>query len=108
MNTPLLLCGIGEAATANFIKVRKAMDRIYAGTGATGAELEELNRIFRDVLPQVPNSADEVASVIIELNARYGISAGPDLAELIMKRLRGEYWNSSQHQTPFAWAAMRR
>lgn len=82
----LPLAAMGGAAVAASIKMDEAMDRIRAGTGATGAELQKLGDVFRNVFSKVPNTAEEVSNVVADLNTRLGIT-GPALADLSTQML---------------------
>lgn len=54
-----------------------AYDRIRVGTGATGRELEQLKKSFKDVAKDVPNDFEEVGTAIADLNTRLGLSGKP-------------------------------
>ncbi len=80
------ITALGAAAFASSIKIDEAMDSIRAGTGATGKALEALGTDFKTVLGGVPNSVEEVAASITELNQRTG-RTGPALQELATQLL---------------------
>lgn len=75
------IVGIGAAAVDVASRYEEAMNKIHVGTGATGEELERLGESFRGVFLQVPQSAEEVATAIADLNTRLGLT-GPALDKM--------------------------
>ena len=73
------------AVSAGLIKVANdydnATNQIIAGTGATGAALEGLQEVTRNVFTQVPTDIGNVSSVVAELNTRTG-ETGPALQSM--------------------------
>ena len=80
----------GVAITAVAYKIGdefdKAYDKIRTGTGATGQALDGLKNDFKAALSQVPDSADEVATAIADINTRLGLTGQP-LQEVSVKML---------------------
>ncbi len=70
----LAVAGIGAA----FVKISddftKSSRTIQAGTGATGKELERLEKSFRNVVAQVPQGFEEVSQAVADVNTKMGIS----------------------------------
>lgn len=94
----LPLTAVGAALIATGVSFDAAFDKIRGKTGATGAELESLKGSFREVLAGVPQTADQVSSVIVTLNQRLGLTGKSleDLArtELDLARVTGEDVNA--------------
>lgn len=67
---PLLALGAAAFAAANDLD--KAYKNIRAGTGATGDALEDLKGSFKSVFRTVPQGAEEVSTVIADLNTLTG------------------------------------
>lgn len=84
------VAAIGAAAFAAGNQLDSAFDTILVGTGATGAELEGLKGVFRDVFASVPTQAGPAAEVIAELNTRLGLtgSALGDVAKPLLEMTR--------------------
>ena len=55
----------------------KAFDTIRLGTGATGAAFDALKDDFKVVLSGVPDSMDDVATAIADVNTRLGLTGVP-------------------------------
>ena len=73
--------GIGLAVAAigaAFVKISddftKSSRTIQAGTGATGKELERLEKSFRNVVTQVPQGFEEVSQAVADVNTKMGIT----------------------------------
>ena len=77
----LPLIGMGFAAVTSSESIEKALRTIEVGTGATGAALAGLGDSFRSVFTEVPESADQVAQAIADLNTIVG-ATGPTLENL--------------------------
>lgn len=75
----LPIAAVGTAAVAASLAWDDAMDEIIVRTGATGAELEGLQRSFREIGSVTPGNLMDAAIVISELNTRMGLAG--DLAE---------------------------
>lgn len=82
----LPLVGAAAALVGIGMKFDQASDSIRAATGATGTQLESLNKSFKTVLGNVPNSVDQVATAIGDLSVRTGRS-GTDLESLATQML---------------------
>lgn len=68
------LIAIGGLAGKAAIDIDEALDRIQAGTGATGTAMAGLEADFKAVASAVPQSFGETAGVLSDLNTRLGIS----------------------------------
>ena len=73
----LPLAGIATAIGLAGHTFDEAIDKIRAGTGATGPMLRRLGDDFREVFRDVPQTAGQVSRVITELNTRLGLSGEP-------------------------------
>lgn len=78
------MLGVGIAAAGAAVALYKigeefddAYDKIRTGTGATGKELERLERSFRDVVRDVPATFGQASDAIAGLNSRLGLSGKP-------------------------------
>lgn len=63
---------IAAASTAAFIEVDKNRDDITKATGATGKDLEKLQKSFDNVASSIPTSMENVSGAIGELNTQFG------------------------------------
>ena len=81
------LSALGTAAVAASESIDDAMDRIRAGTGATGEKLDELGASFRAVFSSVPADAATVSTAIADLSTRTGAS-GEALESLATQMLQ--------------------
>ena len=59
---------------------------IASGTGASGGDLKDLEKSFHKVFKDVPNDAQEVASVMADLNTELGLT-GPELETATIQAL---------------------
>jgi TP901 family phage tail tape measure protein len=71
--------GMAVAAVKLGDEFKEAENIIRAGTGATGKDLEGLNKSFEEVFKGVPNDSKQVATAIADLNTELGLQGG-DLA----------------------------
>lgn len=67
----------GAAAMNAAMKVQDAFKTIQAGTGATGKTLKGLQDEFKELARSVPESYQEVATAIADLNTKLGLSDRP-------------------------------
>lgn len=74
----LPIAGLGALAVKTAADYDKAFATIRAGTGATGAAMDEFKDSFRFVNKSVVNSTEDVATAIANLNTRFGL-LGSDL-----------------------------
>lgn len=72
-----LLTAKGAAAMNAAMKVQDAFKTIQAGTGATGKTLKGLQDEFKELARSVPESYQEVATAIADLNTKLGLSDRP-------------------------------
>lgn len=73
----LPIAGLAVGAVAAFDQVDSAMDEVAAKTGATGAELANLQDSFKRVAGGATQGMDEVAIAVGELNTRLGLTGKP-------------------------------
>lgn len=77
---------IPAAAFAAATSYGAAMKDVAVATGATGEQLASLGKSFRSILGNVASGADEVGTVMTELNVRLGLT-GPVLEQISKKFL---------------------
>lgn len=68
---------IGEQAIESSAKFQEAMNEIHMATGATGMDLEDMNKIARSVyysLNDTDLSVDGIAQTVGTLNTRFGVT----------------------------------
>lgn len=70
----LPLAAAGAGATLAAVKIDNAQKKIRVATGATGKELEALNKNFDTVFRQVPQSAESVGQAIGDISTRTGLT----------------------------------
>lgn len=75
------LAGIGAASVAAFNEVQNGLNIVTSKTGATGAQLEQMQQIARDLAKNLPVSFEEAGTAVGELNTRFGVT-GEQLASL--------------------------
>ena len=74
VSMPLLAAGAAAVTVAN--KFDKAYGIIRAGTGATGETLKELKSITDALYSRLPNTLEEVATAVTDLNTMFGLQGG--------------------------------
>lgn len=82
----LPIVALGAAALASANQVDEGMKIIRAGTGATGEQLDALGDSFKEVLGEVPQDAEQVATAMADLNTRTG-ATGETLTDLTRQLL---------------------
>lgn len=75
------LIGIGAAAVASWKSVDEGLDTIVEKTGASGAALEEMEGILKDITTTIPTDFSTAGAAIGEVNARFGLT-GKGLEDL--------------------------
>ena len=75
------IMAIGTAAAAAWKEVDAGMDIVIQKTGATGAELENLEKSVENVATSIPTSFEEAGEAIGEINTRFGVT-GDELEAL--------------------------
>lgn len=83
----LPIVALGTASVAAFNDVDKGMDAVVKKTGATGAELEEMQNIVKDLGTEIPASFEDIGNAVGEVNTRFGVT-GDDLDDLSAKFLK--------------------
>lgn len=71
-NVTAPIMAIGGASMAAFMQVDEGLDIIVQKTGATGEELEGMNKVFENLSGTIPASFEEIGSAIGEVNTRFG------------------------------------
>lgn len=66
--------GIGAAAVKSAMDVDKGYDTIIKKTGATGKELEDLEKQMDGVFADLPTDAETAGEAIGEVNTRFGLT----------------------------------
>ena len=82
----LPIVGLAAGAVVAFDQVDSALDDLAAKTGATGVELDGLQKTFKNVAAGATQGMGDVSAVVAELNRRLGIT-GPALDGLSSKVL---------------------
>jgi len=85
-NLTLPILAIGAGLIKVGLDFDKARATIRAGTGATGKDLDKLDKSFKKVFETVPNSMEDTATAIADLNTRTG-ATGKTLEELTEQML---------------------
>lgn len=75
------LVAIGGAAIAAFNDVDGGLDIVIKKTGATGAELEDLEKVYEDVFGSMPVSAEDAGKAVGEVATRFD-ATGQQLEDL--------------------------
>ena len=73
-NVTVPLAAIGAASVAAYNEVDDAMDIIVKKTGATGDELEAMQKSARKIAKTIPTSFEKSAKAVGEVNTRFGIT----------------------------------
>ena len=79
VTTPLV--AIGGAAIAAFNDVDNGMDIIIKKTGATGAELEDLEKVYENIFGSMPVTAEQAGNAVGEVATRFD-ATGQNLEDL--------------------------
>ena len=74
------LLDLGKASIDAFNEVDGGMDTVIKKTGATGAQLEELEDVYENVFGSMPVSAEEAGNAVGEIATRFGYT-GAQLEE---------------------------
>ena len=80
-NVTVPLAAIGAASVAAYNEVDDAMDIIVKKTGATGDELEAMQKSARKIAKTIPTSFEKSAKAVGEVNTRFSIT-GDELEDL--------------------------
>ena len=75
------IVGVGTAAVAAFSEVDDAMDNVIKMTGATGEELDGLQKTVENLATTIPTSFDEASQAVGEINTKFGVT-GQELEDL--------------------------
>lgn len=68
------IVGMGAAAVAAFSEVDNAMDTVVKKTGATGEELQSMQKIVENLATSIPTSFEEAGNAVGEINTRFGVT----------------------------------
>lgn len=79
VTTPIM--GVGAASVAAFSEVDNAMDTVIKKTGATGKELEDMQKTVEKLATTIPTSFEEASNAVGEINTRFGVT-GDELEDL--------------------------
>lgn len=79
VTTPLV--AIGAASVAAFNEVDNGMDIIIKKTGATGAELEDLEKVYENIFGSMPVTAEQAGNAVGEVATRFD-ATGQNLEDL--------------------------
>lgn len=79
VTTPIV--GVAAASIAAFNEVDGALDQIAARTGATGAQLEEMEDIAKSIATTIPTSFGTASQAVAAVNTRFGVT-GKTLEDL--------------------------
>lgn len=74
------LLKLGKASISAFDEVDGGMDTVIKKTGATGAQLEDLETVYENVFGSMPVTADEAGNAVGEIATRFGY-AGQQLED---------------------------
>ena len=81
------LVGVGAASVAAFNQVDEGMDSVVAKTGATGADLEDMQQRARDLATQIPTDFATAGDAIGQVNTRFKLT-GDELSDLSGKFIK--------------------
>jgi len=81
------LAAIGTASIAAFNEVDEGLDTVVQKTGATGAALEEMSDIVKNIPTEIPVDFSQAGEAVGEVNTRFGL-VGDELEELSIKFLK--------------------
>ena len=79
VTTPIV--GVGAAAVAAFSEVDDAMDTVVKKTGATGEELEGMQKTVERLATTIPTSFEEASQAVGEISTRFQVT-GDELESL--------------------------
>lgn len=68
------ITALGSASVVAWQEMDGALDNIIAKTGATGAELEEMQDIVESISMTIPTDFQTVSNAVAEVNTRFGAS----------------------------------
>lgn len=75
------IVSLGKASISAFKEVDGGLDTVIAKTGATGATLEELQDIVKDLATTIPVSFEQAGAAVGEVNTKFGV-AGDECKKL--------------------------
>lgn len=75
------IVGIGAAAVKAFGDVDKGLDTIIEKTGATGKQLEGLEKIMKEIAQEIPTDFETAGEAVGEVSTRFGVN-GDELKKL--------------------------
>ena len=84
LTLPIIAIGAGLVKVG--LDFEKAKTTIRSGTGATGKNLDKLNKSFKKVFGTVPATMEDASTAIADLNTRTG-ATGEELEELTTQML---------------------
>ena len=75
------IMAVGAASVAAFSEVDDAMDTVLKKTGATGEELEGMQKTVESLATTIPTTFEEAGNAVGEVNTRFGVT-GEELETL--------------------------
>lgn len=75
------IMAVGAASVAAFSEVDDAMDAVLKKTGATGEELEGMQKTVESLATTIPTTFEEAGNAVGEVNTRFGVT-GEELETL--------------------------
>lgn len=75
------IMAVGAASVAAFSDVDDAMDTVLKKTGATGEELEGMQKTVESLATTIPTTFEEAGNAVGEINTRFGVT-GEELETL--------------------------
>lgn len=88
------IVALGKASISAFKEVDGGLDTVIAKTGATGATLEELQDIVKDLATTIPVSFEQAGDAVGEVNTKFGV-AGDECKKLSEAFLKFSKINNS-------------
>lgn len=108
-NLTVPIAAVGAASIKAFNEVKDGLNIVAQKTGATGAELKEMQQITRDLAKTIPTDFESAGTAVGELNTRFGVT-GQELEKLSEQyikfaKVNGVDLNASIDETQKALAA---
>lgn len=93
-NVTAPITAIGAASLMAFNEVDSGLDIVEQKTGATGAALEEMNQIVKDLATEIPTDFETAGAAVGEVNTRFGLT-GQALDDLSAKFIKFAQLNNT-------------
>lgn len=88
------IVGIGAASLAAFKEVDDGLDTVEQKTGASGAALEEMNQIVKNLATEIPTDFSTAGAAVGEVSTRFGLT-GDALDQLSGKFIKFSQLNNT-------------